>query len=250
MSVNFNPETFAQEIRDAYRASGKTMQGRIGLTPDVKTAIESAAKEVCSHYDWVAPDQAQGLLIRFEEMGRRNGYGVEGEHRNEILRYLLTEWEKNIQSFMTRDWETKPTDFMPVTAYQGAIIPDLIKDFNEFSDVPWIYKRVAENNPANPRGVLQNIRDVIVKMTANPAFAELADSRAWIFRHAAVNSAKDPEAAVRRALASAKKIQQEDEYSGMAIGHLTLATLCCPKNPRAAAKRVRAKGRETVPVPV
>lgn len=165
---------FMQAVRVTQAESGKSMTGASLLSLEQEEAIIEAARNsalVAAVKEHAQVDGAVNYLAgRFEEMCRRQRMEVSKELRPAVLKLLVTELLVNHKAL-----DGLPVEkLIPVTAYQGAVVPELKKEFGHFP--AWIIEEGARERPNNPRGFLVRIETEAKTMAGEAEFERFRDT--------------------------------------------------------------------------
>ena len=140
---------FADEVRQIQSRSGKKFTGGNRLSPESQYAITKAATESAIAAG-MSPDcegaAMHHLFERFEELCRRRKLHIEADLRAALVKILAGELLANHSAL-----GGSVTKLITVTVLQGAIGPDLMKEFERFRETPWIITTAAVNYPSDPR---------------------------------------------------------------------------------------------------
>jgi hypothetical protein len=165
---------FMQAVRVLQGESGKSMAGASLLSLEQEEKIIEAARNsalVAAVKEHAQVDGAVNQLAeRFEEMCRRRRMEMSKELRPAVLKLLATERLVN-QKAMDRLPVEK---LIPVTAYQGAVVPEVKKEFGHFFS-PWIIENAVKHYPGHPRGYLSKVGEAADMTAAEPEFKRFLD---------------------------------------------------------------------------
>jgi len=144
------------------------------------TAVKESAK---------AELQVNDLAGRFEEMCRRLGMTVDSELRPSVVKLLAAELWVNQKAL-----DAPSKKLVSATLYQGAIGPELQKEFGRFA--PHAFRDAAIHYPMNSRGFLRKAERQIDELAADPEF-ERFHERPYEFVRAALTHPSDPKGFLR-----------------------------------------------------
>ena len=146
-----------REIRKGQAQRGKGMTGGVFLGAECLAAIEAAGAEsnIARKVDEVPG--MEGTVFRtaqiFEEMCRRQSVTVAESVRPGVVRLIATELLANQKAL-----PEAPTDRLEtLTALQGAIGPELVKEFGERFKNSRSYFADAVRHAIDPRAFLQEM---------------------------------------------------------------------------------------------
>jgi hypothetical protein len=148
---------FMREIRKGQAQRGKGMTGGVFLGAERLAAIEAAGavSNIAQKVDEVPG--MDGTAIRtvqiFEEMCRRQHVDVGESMRSLVVRLLATELLANREALPEAATDRLET----LTAVQGAIGPELVKEFGERFKDSRSYLAEAVRHATNPRAYLQEM---------------------------------------------------------------------------------------------
>ena len=166
---------FMATMRQLQRDSETSLRGKMYLQPEQTAAITEITRT--SHIvenvkESLGLDLALNTLCeRFEEMCRRHRVTMDERMRPGVVRLLSTELALNFFAL-----GGSPKDLIAVTLHNGACGQDLITsaDFMEFRDTPSIFRRVAVNNPTDPRGAMRKWRAAKFSIPTTPRLLQIA----------------------------------------------------------------------------
>jgi len=110
------------------------------------------------------------LAERFEEMARRQGAMVDAELRPSIVKLLAAELWAN-----QRALDIPGERLLSGTLHQGAIAPELLKEFPEHPR--YVIISAIENHPAGPREYIRRVGQEIEALSSEPEFQRIAIHR-------------------------------------------------------------------------
>jgi hypothetical protein len=177
---------FMQAVRVLQAESEKTLAGSSLLSLEQEEKIIEAARNsalVAAVKEHAQIDGAVNQLAeRFEEMCRRQRMEMSKELRPAVLKLLATELLVNHKAL---DW--LPVEkLIPVTAYQGAVVPEVKKEFGHFFS-PWIIENAVKHYPGHPRGYLSKVGETADMTAAEPEFKRFCDTPEIFITAAALN---------------------------------------------------------------
>ncbi|MDD3371215.1 MAG: hypothetical protein PHE27_05250 [Alphaproteobacteria bacterium] len=189
---------FVETVRKKQRESGKALCGCFKLSPETIKAIKDASRIVFE----IAPsngltcESMTTLMMRFEELCRRQEIAMPASARIDVLRYLVSELIANHTAL-----GGNPNKLIAVTLYRGAVGPRIVAGFPMFSETPGILRHATEKNPSDPEKFLRNVNGTIDALAAQNSngqgeFSCFSDTP-WVFKHAAVHNLSDPERFLR-----------------------------------------------------
>jgi hypothetical protein len=226
---------FMQAVRVTQAESGKTMAGSSLLSLEQEEKIIEAARN--SAVVGAVKEQAQvdgavnQLAERFEEMCRRQQMKMKEELRPALHKLLATELLENHKAM---DW--LPVEkLIPVTTYQGAVVPEVKKEFGHFFS-PWIIENAVKHYPGHPRGYLSKVGETAEMTAAEPEFKRFLDTPEIFITAAALNPL-NPRPYLREKANTIDAILTEPEFKNLHPDDVTM-TVMSASDPRA---RLREK---------
>jgi hypothetical protein len=188
---------FMREVRLTQAQRGKTLSGRHWLGSKQQDAIAQATQSSALIAAVSESAQVNGqmnfLAEQFEEMCRRQGAVVEAELRPAVLKLLAAELFIN-QNALKGDAK----EFIPVTVCQGAIGPELEKEFEGFRNTPSVYGIAARDHASDPRAFLREVEKNRETLAKEPEFKRFRNTPG-VFTTAAVCHPRNPRAYLRKA---------------------------------------------------
>jgi hypothetical protein len=183
---------FMRGVRLTQRGRGR-FGGANYLAPETKRAItealDNSALVAAVKKSAQADLPVNWLAERFEEMCRRQGTAVDVELRPSVVKLLALElWINNIAL-----GEPGAEQLLAVTMRQGAIAPELLREFAEYPR--YMVTTAMRGWASEPRDMLLRANKEIMLLSAEPEFQRVAPS---ILRHHAINSPLDVRARLRK----------------------------------------------------
>jgi hypothetical protein len=204
---------FMDAARRAQSERCISMQGSSGLREPQQLSIRAAASFSSLHGATAQLDvglkERVHLLECFNKMCRRHHIEVPTDMLPTLLSEMLTELSTNQNTF-----RRSAASLVPVTAYCGAIGPQLYQEFPEFSDSPSIFKYAAVNNTSDPRGFLSLVRNIITELKTDNEFSFFRNTPS-IFKYAAVNNTSDPRGFLRDVQRTLKELWDDEEFASI-----------------------------------
>lgn len=181
-----------REVRGA-QTQMKAFSGRNYLPPETTRSIAQALND-SSLVNRIKQAMQVDLLVnllaeRFEEMCRRQGVVVDAQLRPCVIKLLALElWINNIVL-----GRPGPEKLVAVTMREGAIAPELLKEFAEY---PRYMVTVAMSGwPSTSRETLRRADKAIKALSEEPEFQGLARS---VLEYHAINSPSDIRSRLRK----------------------------------------------------
>src|SRR5271157_6055187 len=160
---------FAGEVRHIQSTSRKKFSGGNHLPPESQHAIADAVNAAVTRKGGKVR-VVRCLLERFEELCRRRKCDIDPELRVALARVLAGELAVNRAAL-----GESALKLIGVTVLQGAIGPDLVREFERFRDMPWVFTTAALSHPADPRAFLRKVADTADALAAEPEFEHFRD---------------------------------------------------------------------------
>ena len=178
---------FMQAVRVTQAESGKTLAGSSLLSLEQEEKIIEATRNSALAAAVKEHAQVDGavnqLAERFEEMCRRQLMElVSKELRPAVVKLLATELLVNHRAL-----DRLPVEkLIPVTAYQGAVVPEVKKEFGHFFS-PWIIENAVKHYPGHSRGYLSKVGEAAEMTAPEPEFKRFLDTSGIFITAAALN---------------------------------------------------------------
>jgi len=176
---------FMHEVRLAQAGSMEKMMGRNYLPPEQQQAIAQAVTNsalVAAVKESAQVDLAVNRLAeRFEEMARRQGVRVvDAELRPYVVKLLAAELWINHKTL-----DVPVARLLSATLHQGAIAPELLKEFPQHPR--YVVIKAVVHNPGDPRDFLRRAGQEIEALSSEPEFHGIASNRPSDVVKAAIN---------------------------------------------------------------
>ena len=228
---------FADEVRQIQSKSGKKFTGGNYLSSESQYAITKAATEsaiVAGMSKAGDGTAARDLFERFEEMCRRRKLNIEADLRAALVKILAGELLANHSAL-----GGSATRLISVTVLQGAIGPDLTKEFERFRETPWVLATAAVSYPSDPRVFLRKVASTIDTLTTEPKFERFRKTPG-VIAQAAVNFPTDPRAFLRKVASTIDTLVTEPEFERFRETPWVIvkAAVNFPTDPRAFLRKV------------
>jgi hypothetical protein len=228
---------FADGVRQIQSRSGKKFTGGNRLSPESQHAITKAATEIAIAAGMSLAGEGtavRDLFERFEELCRRRKLYIEVDLRAALIKVLAGELLANHSAL-----GGSVTRLITVTVLQGAVGPDLIKEFERFRETPWIITTAAVSYPSNPRAFLRKVASTIDTLATEPEF-ERFHGTPGVIAQAAVNFPADPRAFLRKVASTIDTLTTEPEFERFRETPWVIvkAAVNYPSDPRAFLRKV------------
>lgn len=195
---------FMRAVRAEQQAGGaKAQTGGNFLSVEQKQAISAATENsaliAAVKQSAKADLPVNHLIERFEEMCRRQGMNVDADLRPSVAKLLAAELWINHQSLGAG---TPAKKLVSATLHQGAIAPELLK---EFSDVPRsLVSRAMVCHPWRVEHVLHTAIEQSEALSKEPEFQDLARRNPSQFLETALHFPSNPRERLRKIEAEQK----------------------------------------------
>ena len=233
--------TFIANIRQLHALSGKNLRGVFGLSDEQDRAVRASASQlVTEEFNNASLHEAlTKLLLKFEEMCRRNSRLIPDRLRLEIARHLFSDLSENITVFRC---EKAPLKVTQLTIYHGTSCVALHeeREFAEFRKTPGIFRQAATNHSTDPRGFLRRVQANVAALMEDMEFAEFREMPS-IFYQAAANNSTDPQGFLRRVQVNIAALMEDEEFAEFreTPGIFRRAAVHYSTNPQGFLRRVQ-----------
>lgn len=199
---------FMRGVRLTQAGSAKKFMGSNRLSSEQQYAITDAISN--SAFVRAVKESLQADRIvnhmaeRFEEMARRQGSYIEAELRPAMVKLLAAELWVNQKSLEQQGVHIPAEKLISSTVHQGAVAPELIKEFGGQFPPSCIGLALART-PALTRDFLSRVSREIETLAAEPKFQRLAWQRPSAFYHSAFHRPADMRSKLSEMVKTRKK---------------------------------------------
>lgn len=225
---------FAGEVRHIQSTSRKKFSGGNHLPPESQHAIADAVNAAVTRKGGKVR-VVRCLLERFEELCRRRKCDIDPELRVALARVLAGELAVNRAAL-----GESALKLIGVTVLQGAIGPDLVREFERFRDMPWVFTTAALSHPADPRAFLRKVADTADALAAEPEFEHFRDVTPSIIVKVAVDYPTNARAFLHKVVRTVDMLAMEPEFERFREMPWVIekAAHSYPSDPRAFLRKV------------
>jgi len=251
---------FIDKARAAQTERGIAVRGRHFLSQDQINSIDLAVGKI-SFTDQF--NNASGhnavtyLLVRFEELCRRNRFAYPEEHREQISAVLVKELFNNVNTFTKAPAEKTINAYISLTLYHGDSFCSVFeeKEFASLRDRSYLYNYAATEYPLAPRKRLREVISTIKELKEDKEFESLRSTAhtpksgkkttrtytpSYPFEIAAVHHPSDPRGFLRGVLSTIDELKKDEEFISLRNKpyHYRTAAIFHPTKPRKYLRKV------------